>query len=184
MLYILGDATQENVLQEARLEQAKAVVTTLPNDADNLFLVLTARQINPELKIISRASDDNSDIKLKRAGATNVIMSDKIGGQRMAKLVTQTDVVEFIEYIMLQKKQDVSLEEISCKNLASCFSGKSIRELDIRNVSGANVIGLKRPDNTYIINPDPEVELTDRDQLFILGTPDQISRLKKIINFG
>jgi voltage-gated potassium channel len=93
-------------------------------------------------------------------------------------------VVEFIEYIMLQRKKDVSLEEISCKNLSSCFADKSIRELDVRNVSGANIIGLKRADNSYLVNPDPEVALTANDQLFVLGTVDQIEKLKKIIDFS
>lgn len=184
LLYIHGDATQEDILQEANLDKAKALIITLPSDADNLFLVITARQINPELVIISRASDDKSDTKLKRAGANNVIMSDKIGGQRMAKLVTEPDVVEFIEYIMLQRKKDVSLEEISCKNLSTCFADKSIRELDVRNLSGANIIGLRRPDKSYLINPEPNIKLTTQDQLFVLGTVEQIKKLKEIIDFG
>ncbi|MEA3446095.1 MAG: potassium channel family protein, partial [Bacteroidota bacterium] len=142
-LYINGDSTQDEVLQFAMISKAKALITTLPNDADNLFVVLTAREMNPGLKIISRASNDNSDIKLKRAGATNIIMPDKIGGQRMATLVAQPDVVEFLEYIMLQGSNDVNLEEISCENLSYCFAGKSIMELDVRNESGANIIGLK-----------------------------------------
>jgi len=184
LLYIHGDAMHEDVLAESRIDKAKAMITTLPNDADNLFMVITARQINNNLAIISRASDDKSDIKLKRAGANNVIMSDKIGGQRMAKLVTQPDVVEFIEHIMLQRKRDVSLEEVSCKNLSSSFAGKSIRELDVRNVSGANIIGLKRKDKSYLINPEPNVMLTTEDQLFVLGTVEQINKLKEIIDFG
>ncbi|MCK5066481.1 MAG: NAD-binding protein, partial [Bacteroidales bacterium] len=86
MLYVEGDAADEEVLKLAHLESARAMITTLPEDADNLFVVLSARELNPGIKIISRASLDNSDVKLKRAGATNVIMPDKIGGQRMAKL--------------------------------------------------------------------------------------------------
>ena len=184
LLYINGDATQEDVLTEARINKAKAMIITLPSDADNLFLVITVRQINPDLVIISRASDDKSDVKIKRAGANNVIMSDKIGGQSMAKLVTEPDVVEFLEYIMLQRKKDVSLEEISCKNLSSCFADRSIRDLDVRNVSGANIIGLKRSDNSYLINPNPEIRLTQNDQLFVLGTVGQIEKLKEIIVSG
>ena len=95
--------------------------------------------ITPSLRVISRASLDHSDAKLKRAGATNVIMPDKIGGRRMAKLVAQPDVVEFLDYLMIQSSENVLLEEISCDKLASCFAGKSIRELDIRNESGANI---------------------------------------------
>lgn len=180
-LFIEGDATREDILNLANIKEAKALITTLPVDADNLFVVLSARELNPQMTIISRASLDHSDGKLKRAGANNVIMPDKIGGQRMAKLVAQPDVVEFLEYVMLQSTENVALEEISCENLASCFAGKSIRELDIRNESGANIIGLKREDNSYLINPLPEVLLTPHDKLFVLGTKRQVGRLKKII---
>ncbi len=182
MIYLEGDATLEETLAQVNLKEAKALITTLPMDADNLFVVLSAREINPALTIISRASMDQSDIKLKRAGASNVIMPDRIGGQRMAKLVAQPDVVEFLDYVMLQSSENVTLEEINCENLAACFAGKSIRELDIRNASGANIIGMKREDNSYLINPLPEVFLTPHDRLFVLGTRHQVERLKKIIS--
>ncbi len=184
LLYIEGDATNEEILEAAKLESARALIVTLPNDAENLYIVLTARQLNPDLVIVSRASDDHSVGKLKRAGATNVIMPDKIGGQRMAKLVAEPDLVEFVEYLMLQSHKEVSLEEISCKNLAFCFADKSIKDLDIRNVSGANIIGLKREDKSYIVNPSPEIRLSQKDQLFVLGKQEQIERLKSLIEKG
>ncbi len=184
LLYIHGDATRDEVLAMCRIETAMALITTLPVDADNLFVVLTAREINPRLTIISRASDEHSDSKLKRAGATNIIMPDRIGGQRMAKLVAQPDVVEFLDFLMLQSIENVTLEEVNCNKLASCFEGKSIRELDIRNESGANIVGLKRADKSYIINPLPEVVLSSTDKLFALGTKSQIQRLNTIIREG
>jgi voltage-gated potassium channel len=184
LLYIHADATRDDTLELSRIDKAKALITTLPVDADNLFVVLTARELNPGLKIISRASDEHSDTKLRRAGATNIIMPDRIGGQRMAKLVTQPDVVEFLDFIMLQSSENVALEEISCNLLHSCFEGKSIRELDIRNESGANIIGLKRSDKSYVINPLPEVMLTGSDKLFALGTASQLNRLRKILIEG
>jgi len=177
MLYVEGDATDEDVLKMAHIESARALITTLPTDADNLFVVLTAKDLNPGLKIISRASVDNADAKLKRAGASNVIMPDKLGGQSMAKLVAQPDVVEFIELILLQSQESVILEEISCSKLASCFEGKSLVELDIRNTSGANIIGMKHSDKTYLINPTPETTLSSSDKLFALGTRTQINQL-------
>ncbi|HKI88211.1 MAG TPA: potassium channel family protein, partial [Draconibacterium sp.] len=140
LLYIKGDATHEDVLEQAQVKNARALIATTPNDADNVFVVLTARSINPNLIIISRASELESQMKLKRAGATNVIMPERIGGQRMAKLVHQPDVVEFLEYILLQKTMDVSLEELSCKNLSQRFVGKSIADLKVREISGANII--------------------------------------------
>lgn len=181
LLYIKGDATQEEVLEKVRIKEARALIATTPNDADNVFVVLTARSMNPGLIIISRASELESQMKLKRAGATNVIMPERIGGQRMAKLVHQPDVVEFLEYILLQKSQDVSLEEVSCKNLAQKYVGKSIGELKVREVSGANIIGIKISGARYVFNPDPKMVLSRNDQLFVLGNPKQIAKLKEVM---
>jgi voltage-gated potassium channel len=178
LLYIKGDATHEEVLEQARIYDARALIATTPNDADNVFVVLTARSMNPGLTVISRASELESQMKLKRAGATNVIMPERIGGQRMAKLVHQPDVVEFLEYILLQKTRDVSLEEISCKNLSDRFVGKTIAELKVREISGANIIGIKISGARYVFNPDPKMVLSRNDQLFVLGNPEQIRKLE------
>lgn len=184
LLYVHGDATKDEILEMCQIEKAKALISTLPIDADNLFVVLSAREKNPKMTIISRASDEHSDSKLKRAGATNVIMPDRIGGQRMAKLVAQPDIVEFLEFIMLQSAENVMLEEISCESIHDCFAGKSIRELDSANESGANIIGLKREDKSFVINPLPEILLTPGDKIFALGTNPQITRLKQILSQG
>ena len=181
VLYIDGDATQDEVLEHAGIQEARAMISTLPVDADNLYVVLTAKGMNPHMKIISRASNENSDYKLKRAGANNVIMPDRVGGQRMAKLVTQPDVAEFVDYIMLQEPDNVFLEELTCEKLSSCFDGKEIKELDIRNRSGANIIGLRRSDRSYIINPSQDVILSSSDKLFVLGNVKQINQLKAIL---
>lgn len=182
LLYIEGDAVDEEILTQCRVEHARALISTLPVDADNLFVVLSARELNKGLTIISRASLDHSDVKLKRAGANNVIMPDKIGGKRMAKLVAQPDIVEFIDYMLLQSSENIVLEEISCEHIASCFAGKSIRQLDIRNETSANIIGMKREDNSYLINPLPETFLMPSDKLFVLGTRRQIESLKQLIS--
>jgi voltage-gated potassium channel len=179
LLYIKGDATHEDILEQAKVYKAKALIATTPNDADNVFVVLTARSMNPGLTIISRASEMESDMKLKRAGASNVIMPERIGGQRMAKLVTQPDVVEFLEYILLQKSNDVRIEEVACNKMANCFVGKSIAELKIRDFSGANIIGIKISGARYVFNPDPGMILSRNDQLFVIGSNEQINTLKK-----
>ncbi|MBK6987530.1 MAG: potassium channel family protein [Bacteroidetes bacterium] len=141
VLFIDGDATKDDVLLEAGLENAKALITALPSDAANVFVVLTARDRNPKLKIISRASDDGSEHKLKRAGADNVIMPDKIGGTHMAALITKPDVLEFIDHIT--GRINIRLEEILFSNLPESMQNKSIRELEVRNKTGANIIGLQ-----------------------------------------
>jgi len=184
LIVIHGDAANEETLQKANIENAKALLTTLPNDAENLLIVLTSKDLNKNLKIISRVSDEHSFKKLKRAGADNVIMPDIVGGARMAKLITEPDIVEFLELIMLREGQDVNLEEISCDDLASCFVNSTIADLDIRKKTGANIIGLKLEDGTYLFNPDGSIKLTKEDKLFVLGTIEQIEKLKSVLESG
>jgi voltage-gated potassium channel len=181
-LVIEGDSTQDEVLEKAGIERASAIITTLPVDADNLFIVLTARTLNPKLTIISRASDDSSDKKLKTAGANNVIMPDKIGGAHMASLVLKPDVIEFIDHITGQGGPDINLEEITFNNLPEQLRNKTIRDLEIRNKSGANIVGFKKGNGEYVINPDPDTQLIPDGKLFVLGTPEQIVRLKELLS--
>ncbi len=180
LLYLQGDATNEDVLRAAGIDHAKALIATTPNDADNVFVVLTARSMNPTLTIISRASEPGSDTKLRRAGATNVIMPERMGGQRMARLVTQPDVVEFVEYILLQRNKDVSIHEVNCRKMSNRHAGKSLGELRIGSTTGTTIIGLKNGENKYLFNPGSEYVLNVQDQLFVLGSPDQV---RNLINF-
>lgn len=184
LLYIKGDATHEEVLEQARIHDARAIIVTTPQDADNVFVVLTARSMNPGLTVISRASEMESLMKLKRAGATNVIMPERIGGQRMAKLVHQPDVVEFLEYILLQKSQDVILEELSCRKMAQYWVGKSIGDMKIMEKTGANVIGIKTGGARYVYNPNSQMILSRNDNLFVLGGPAQIVKMKELMEKG
>jgi len=179
ILFIEGDATRDEVLQEAGIEKARALITTLPDDAANVFVVLTARELNGALKIISRASEDSSESKLRRAGANNVIMPDKIGGTHMAPLVTRPDVLEFLDHIT--GRIHIRLEEIQCGNLNESLRGKSIKELAIRNKSGANVIGYKSGDGEFMINPDPDMIMKPDSKLFVLGTQEQVDVLMKML---
>ncbi|MBI3510946.1 MAG: potassium channel protein [Bacteroidetes bacterium] len=180
-LVLDGDATQDETLEKAGIMRAAAIITTLPTDADNLFIVLSARSLNPKLTIISRASDDNSDKKLKTAGANNVIMPDKIGGAHMASLVLKPDVIEFIDHITGQGGPDINLEEITFENIPEALRNKSIRELEIRNKSGANIVGFKKGNGEFIINPDPETQFMPDGKLFVLGTPEQIGKLREML---
>jgi voltage-gated potassium channel len=142
-----------------------------------VFVVLTARDRNPKLKIISRASDDASEHKLKRAGADNVIMPDRIGGTHMAALITKPDVLELIDHIT--GTLNVRLEEILCSSLSKEMQGKTIRELEVRNRTGANIIAMKRPEGDYEINPTPDTVMQPGTKLFVLGTPEQVVKFKE-----
>ncbi len=181
LLYIQGDATNEEILRFAGIDRARALIATTPNDADNMFVVLTARSMNHHLTIVSRASEIGSDTKLKRAGATNVIMPERMGGQRMARLVTQPDVVEFMEYIMLQRNRDISIHEVHCRNMAPINVGKSIGDLSLGKVTGTTIIGLKNQKGKYVFNPGSDYILGIHDQLFVLGSPEQVKSLNSFL---
>jgi voltage-gated potassium channel len=181
ILYIEGDATGEEVLEKAALQNAKSLITALPSDADNLFVVLSARQINKKFIIISRASNESSCKKLMIAGATNIIMPDKIGGEHMASLVVTPDLVEFVDKLTITEEGSTNLEEIVINDLPSEFLNKTILDLDLRNISGCTVIGFKTSENEYIINPEANTVLMPNSNLIVLGRPSQIKKLRQIL---
>ena len=181
-LVITGDSTQDEVLIKAGILRAQALITTLPVDADNLFIVLTARNLNKNLTIISRASEDNSDTKLKIAGANNVIMPDKVGGAHMASLVMKPDVMEFIDHITAEGGDNINLEEISFDRIPDELKNKTLKDLEIRNRSGANIIGYKTAQGDYIVNPSADTLIIAESKLFVLGTQEQIVILKQILS--
>ncbi|TAE85862.1 MAG: potassium channel protein [Bacteroidetes bacterium] len=179
--YLNEDATKDEVLEDAGIKKARGLITTLPDDADNVYVVLTAREINSEMTIISRASTDSSVKKLKRAGASNVIMPDKIGGAHMASLITQPDVKEFLDIISGQG-EGVQLEEIELEKIAKQLNGNTIAELNLRHKTGVNVIGLKNTDGSYTVNPDIFTVLPAGTKLIVLGTAEQMEALKVTLN--
>ena len=180
MLYVEGDATNDNILIKAGLIDAKNLITALPSDADNLFVVFSARQLNNNLTIISRASTESSDSKLRMAGANNIIMPDKIGGDHMASLVVTPDLVEFIDKLTISEECSTNLVEIAIDNLPKEFLNKTITDLDLRKKTGCTVIGFKSANNTYLINPEANTKLTTGSNLILLGRPEQIQKLHEV----
>lgn len=180
-LFMNGDATTDETLIRAGINRATALITTLPSDSDNLFVVLSAREINPDLRIISRASKPGSVRKVRIAGADNVIMPDRVGGSHMAQLVITPDVVEFLDNISVQGSADINLEEITFNDLPEGFKYQTIEELNARKMTGCNIIGFRKPDGEYIINPPAETAMIPNSKLFVLGSPEQIKQLNSIL---
>ncbi|MGB1206551.1 MAG: potassium channel family protein [Chitinophagales bacterium] len=178
-LCIEGDATHDDVLEEAGIRSAKALISTLADDSDNVFVALTARQINPDLRIVSRAINPKSESKLKLAGANEVIMPERIGGFYMANLVGKPDLVEFFTTVSAEIEDGVYLEEIDFDNLSESYTNKTIKELNIRKETGTNVIALKKANGEYIINPSPNVMIESQMHLIVLGSRKQIKRFKE-----
>ena len=179
-LNVQGDATTDEVLIRAGIERANNLITALPSDADNLFVVLSARQLNANCRIISRASNESSYDKLKIAGANNVIMPDKLGGDHMASLVVTPDVIEFVGRLTIEGETTANLEEISVNDLPQKYLYKTILDLDLRKKTGCTVIGFKTPDGNYIINPEASIELKEDAHLIVLGRPEQIMKLREL----
>lgn len=179
-LFVKGDAGSDESLLKAGIERAAYLITALPSDADNLYVVLSARQLNSKLVIISRASQDSSYKKLKMAGADNVIMPDKIGGDHMASLVVSPDLTEFIDRISIVGENTVNIEEICIKDLPDGRQIGSIRDLDLRKLTGCTIIGLKNPDGDYTINPDPDTQLNINSRIIVLGNTGQIKKLNNL----
>ncbi|MFD1553849.1 potassium channel family protein [Putridiphycobacter roseus] len=179
-MFIKGDATKDKILVDAGVKTATALITALPKDADNLFVVLSARELNPNLKIISRASSYSSMRKLRIAGANNVIMPDTVGGAHMASLVVNPDVMEFLDLIKISGKAAMNLEEIDFKELPENLQFCTINNLVAKAEKGCNVIGYKSAEGNYIINPDGEIKIGPGSKLFVLGNPNQIKSFNNL----
>jgi voltage-gated potassium channel len=178
--FIIGNANEDETLKMAGIERAKTLISALPNDADNLFVVLSARQINDNLCIISRASQETSYDKLKLAGANNVILPDMIGGDHMASLVVVPDLVEFIDNLSIIGKKTINIEEVPVESLYNPENPMSIKDLDFRHETGCTVIGYKSPEGEYTINPDANTLLIPQSKIIVLGRPEQINKLNNL----
>lgn len=177
-ILVNGDAIDDVILEKSGIKNAKNLIAALPSDADNLFIVLSARQMNKDMTIISRASDESSKTKLKIAGADNVIMPDKIGGDHMASLVVTPDIIEFVDMLSIEGECSSNLQEIWVDELSQEYVNKSILDLDLRKLTGCSVIGFKTPDNEYIVNPDASTKLIKGSTLIVLGRPEQVDKLQ------
>ncbi|WNJ16586.1 potassium channel protein [Pontibacter sp. G13] len=175
---VRGDATHDDVLERANIRRASGLISALATDAENVYISLTAREMNPKIKIIARASNPSSISKLKRAGANDVIVPNKIGGQKMANLLTRPALVEFVDLISGEGNPDLHLMDIPCEGQTKLV-GKTLRELNIRSRTGVLVLGFKHGDQAVALNPTADDEIQSEDRLFILGTDIELEAFQK-----
>lgn len=175
MLGIVGNATWDEVLLQANLPTAAGLISALPNDAENVYITLTARGLCPKIEIISRAEHEYSSSKLVRAGANHVILPNYIGGKRMVNLITRPGLVEFIELITGETDTDVHIESFDCIAHPILWN-KSIAELQIRSRTGLIVVGRKRADVNIDLNPGPQLILQKEDRIFLMGSKENFKK--------
>jgi voltage-gated potassium channel len=178
LIFLLGDATEDEVLKRAGIEKAKALITALPDDADNVFIVLSARSLNSSIRIISRASDFSSVLKLKKAGADNVIMPDRIGGTHMATLVSKPDIIEFIDFLSGEEGEPIHIESVAFDHLPEAIKNRSLKEVMNWKKTGVNCIGVKNSEGKFVINPPEDIIIEKDMKVIVLGTRWQINEMK------
>ncbi len=178
-LYLEGDATEDEVLLEAGIDRAKAIVLTLPDDADNLFITMSARQINHNLRIISRAGNLADEVKIRRAGADHTVVPEQIGGFYMATLVNKPDLVEFFNLLSNMGPSNVVFEEIEVTRLLPEIQGKTISESGLYQLARVSVVAVRYPNGQYELNP-PNSEILRPDwHIVLLGNSEQMQHFKE-----
>jgi voltage-gated potassium channel len=177
-LFVHGDVTEDSTLEEAGISRAATLVAALETDADNLYVTLSSRAIRPDLQIIARARNESSEPKLIRAGADRVVNPQQLGGDRMASLVTQPHVVDFIDVVMHDGTLEFRLAEVAV-GADSPLVGTSVSSSLVHDRTGALVLAIRRSDGGFLTNPSAHVEIEAGDVLIGVGTADQLEALSR-----
>lgn len=178
ILVIQGDAAEDAILEQAGISKARGLITALSTDADNVFVTLTSKGINPNLFVVARAIQRDSEGKLRRAGADRVISPAMIGGMKMAAVVLKPFIAEFIDTILYESKMPLEIEEIRI-NSTSILVGKQLKNSGIKEETGSLILAIKR-EKEVLSNPSPEEIILEGDSLIAIGSMDQLKRLEKI----
>ncbi|MEY2958001.1 MAG: hypothetical protein RLZZ01_569, partial [Actinomycetota bacterium] len=176
---VVGDATLDATLRAAGIEHADALVAALEGDAENLFVTLSSRAIRDDLFIVARARQEESVAKLERAGADRVVNPQELGAARMASFVARPHVAEFVDVVMHERSLEIRMQEVSIDE-RSPLDGVSVRDADLRQRAGVLVLAIRRPDGTFMVNPDPDTVLSAGQVVIAVGTDDDLSRFEAV----
>ncbi len=180
--YVVGNATEDAVLKAAGLERASMLIAALATDSDNLFVTLSARAANPSAFIVARARADSTASKMLRAGADRVVNPHELGGARMAALVAQPHVSEFVDVVMHDQELEFRLEEIELPQ-GSPLVGRSLADADLGARTGTLVLGMRNRDGSFTMNPDRDAVLSEGQILIAIGTGKQLQNLQSEANY-
>ncbi len=175
--YVLGDATLDEVQLEAGIDRAKAFVSALDTDADNVLAVLTARGLNPDLFIVARATTTSSEVKLRRAGANRVVSPYDIGGHRLSLAVMRPAVHDLLSQIFDVTVTDADIGQIAVAAGAS-LAGQTLGTCDLRQVHNLTILAIQQPDGSFAINPSPQHTIQAGETLIVIGPPQAIANLE------
>lgn len=176
---VVGDATLDTTLRAAGIQHASALIAALEGDAENLFVTLSSKAINPELFIVARARQDESVPKLSRAGADRVVNPQELGAARMASFVVQPNVAEFVDVVMHERSMDFRMQEVEIP-AHSRLADHTLREANLRQQAGVLVLALRSNDGAFTTNPDPDTVLRPHDIVIAVGTDDALQQLVKV----
>jgi voltage-gated potassium channel len=182
IIHLIGDATDDHVLERAGIAVADGLVTALPDDRDNLFVTLSSRALNPKLRIVAKVVESDNEPKLRRAGADRTVSPQHIGGLRLASELVRPMVMRFLDE-MLHLSEPVRFEEVTIE-ATSTFVGQSLRQLPIREQTRLLVIALHLPDDSYRYNPSPDERIEAGTKLIVLGEPSGTAKLKQLMAGG
>lgn len=178
LLYIKGDALKDQLLRDAGIDRAAALVAALPKDTDNVYLILTARELNSKLEIISRVSSPDVEPRMRHAGASHVIMPERIGGQHIARLITRPDVVRVID-LLTEGNANAVFHEIYVRDLPANLQSSTLEELRDRCGASINIVGLHQGDE-IVVNPERDYRPKAEEGLILLGTAEQVARFREL----
>ncbi len=178
-LCIEGDASSDEVLQKAGLERAHGLVAAIDNDADNVFITLTARVLNPTINIVARSILEESREKLLRAGANKVVSPSIIGGRRMAAILLRPLVSDYLDVVSYGDALEYRLEELGVSGRSAC-KGKTLGETNLRKRTGAVILAIKKKTGEFNTSPTAEATLEEGDSVVILGTRKQLDEVQRI----
>ena len=179
VLYVLGNAETETALEQAGIQRARGLVAAVDSDTENVFITLSARQLNPKLRVIARASNEETARKLQLVGAERVVSPYVASGRRMAHLALRPHAVDFFDTLSNPLRGlDVEVHEVEIE-AGSPLAGRSLRDSDMRRTTGVIVVAL-RTEGRIELNPDPDRVLEPGSHLLALGTPEQIARLHEV----
>jgi voltage-gated potassium channel len=183
LLTLQGDATEDAVLEQAGIRRAKGIVAALTDDKANLFIVVTARGINPNLRIIAKGVDLHAAGKLRKAGADSVVNPAFIGGVRMVSEMIRPQVVEFLDLMLRDRDKNLRIEEVLVPD-GSWMVGKPISEVQIRRHTNLLVVAVRESGGSFVYNPGPETAINAGMALIVLGETDSVHKLRAGITTG